>query len=556
MRYAFILIIGLVIILACAQRPQEETQKPQEEFDIIIRNGTIYDGSGGRGFTGDIGLRDDTIASIGNLADAKGKTIIDAKGMAVAPGFINMLSWADRSLLMDGSAMSDIRQGVTLEVMGEGWSPGPVKRKASVKPVDSLYTTLGGYFDYVMKKGVTPNIASFVGATTVRIHELGHANRPPNSQELARMKALVKQAMEEGAMGLGASLIYAPADYASTDELIELAKVAASYDGMYITHMRSESDRILTAMNETFRIAREANIRTEIYHLKINHERNWNKVDTVLAKIDSAQKAGLKITANMYTYQASATGLTARLPTWVQEGGAAAMRKRLKTPAIRKKVLYEMREGIPTKNSDPKDVMLLGFRLDSLNRLYRGKRLDEIARMHGKDADETAIDLIVKDKSTVGAIFFLISEDNIKKMIQKPYISLGSDAAAMSEAKVFEEWGTHPRAYGTFARFLGKYVRDENLIPLEDGIRRLTSLPASNLKIKKRGTLKVGYYADIVIFDPASIQDNATFEDPKKYAEGVHHVIINGVPVLRDGQYTGAKPGRVVRGPGWKEKVK
>ena len=476
--------------------------------------------------------------------------------MAVAPGFINMLSWADRSLLMDGSGMSDIKQGVTLEVFGEGWSPGPVKRKATAKPVDSLWTTLGGYFDYLMKKGVSPNVASFVGATTIRIHEVGHANRPPTGPELERMKGLVAQAMEEGAMGLGTSLIYAPADYASTEELIELSKIASSYGGMYITHMRSESDHILSAMNETFRIAAEANIPAEIYHLKINHERNWNKVDTVLAKIDSAQKAGLKITANMYTYQASATGLTARLPTWVQEGGAVAMRKRLRTPAVRKKVLQEMRLGIPTKNSDPKDVMMLGFRLDSLNKLYRGKRLEEVARMHGKDADETAIDLIVRDKSTIAAIYFLISEDNIRKMIKMPYISFGSDAASMSDAKIFADWGTHPRAYGTFARFLSKYVRDEKLVPLEEAVHRLTLLPATNLKIKKRGALKVGFFADIAIFDPHAIQDKATFEEPKLYAEGVYHVIINGVPVLQDGKYTNAKPGRVIRGPGWKEKGK
>lgn len=549
MRYAFLSITALFIIIACAQ-------KPQEEFDVIIRNGTIYDGSGGASFAGDVGLRHDTIAAIGDLAHATAKTTIDAKGMAVAPGFINMLSWADRSLLMDGSGMSDIKQGVTLEVFGEGWSPGPVKRKATAKPVDSLWTTLGGYFDYLMKKGVSPNVASFVGATTIRIHEVGHANRPPMGTELERMKALVAQAMEEGAMGLGTSLIYAPADYASTEELIELSKIASSYGGMYITHMRSESDHILSAMNETFRIAAEANIPAEIYHLKINHERNWNKVDTVLAKIDSAQKAGLKITANMYTYQASATGLTARLPTWVQEGGAVAMRKRLRTPAVRKKVLQEMRLGIPTKNSDPKDVMMLGFRLDSLNKLYRGKRLDEVARMHGKDADETAIDLIVRDKSTIAAIYFLISEDNIRKMIKMPYISFGSDAASMSDAKIFADWGTHPRAYGTFARFLSKYVRDEKLVPLEEAVHRLTLLPATNLKIKKRGALKVGFFADIAIFDPHAIQDKATFEEPKLYAEGVYHVIINGVPVLQDGKYTNAKPGRVIRGPGWKEKGK
>lgn len=547
MRFALLSGICLFIILAC-------THKPLREYDVIIRNGKIYDGSGSPHFVGDVAIQHDSIAALGDLSNATAKREIDAKGLAIAPGFINMLSWADRSLLMDGRSMSDIKQGVTLEVFGEGWSPGPVKRKATSKPVDSLWTTLGGYFNYLMKKGVSPNVASFVGATSIRIHELGYQNRPPNAEELSRMKTLVQQAMEEGAMGLGSSLIYAPADYASTEELIELAKVASKNGGMYITHMRSESDNIFSALNETFRIAKDADIPAEIYHLKINHKRNWNKIDTVLAKIDSAQKSGLRITANMYTYQASATGLTARLPTWVQEGGAAAMRKRMRNPSIRKKVLEEMRLGIPTKNSDPKDVLLLGFRLDSLNKLYRGKRLDEVAQMHGKDADETAVDLIIKDRSTVAAIYFLISEDNIRRMLSLPYVSLGSDAASMSDAKIFEDWGTHPRAYGTFARFLGKYVNEEKIVPLEEAIRRLTSLPAANLKLQKRGTLSIGNFADIVVFNADSIRDKATFEKPKEYAEGVHHVFVNGVQVLHEGEHTGAKPGRVIRGPGWKIK--
>lgn len=525
------------------------TIQAQQQFDIIIRNGTIYDGSGKPSFTGDVGLQADTIAFIGDLKHATAKKEIDATGLAVAPGFINMLSWADRSLMMDGRSMSDIKQGVTLEVFGEGWSPGPVKRK--VQNVDSLWTTLGGYFRYMMKKGVSPNIASFVGATTIRIHELAYAKRAPTAEELKRMKALVKQAMEEGAMGLGSSLIYAPADYASTEELIELAKVASSYGGMYTTHMRSEGDFILKALNETFRIAQEANIHAEIYHLKINIARNWNKIDTVLAKIDSARNAGLKITANNYPYIASATGLTARLPNWVQEGGAAAMRKRLRNPEIRKKVLYEMRAGIPYKNSDPKDVMLLGFRLDSLNKKYMGKRLDEVARIHGKDADETVIDLVMRDKSTIAAVYYQQSEENIKRIIRQPYVSFGSDGASMSDVKVFADWGTHPRAYGTFARVLGQYVREEKLFTLEEAVRKLTSLPASNLKIKARGRLQVGYFADVAIFNPQTIQDHATFEKPKQYATGMLHVLVNGVPVLLNGEHTGATPGRVVYGPGY-----
>jgi len=551
MRHPFSLllafVIGLVVLIAFQQRPKTE-------YDVIIRGGTLYDGTGAKPFAGDVALRGDTIAALGDLKDATAKREVDARGLAVAPGFVNMLSWADRSLLMDGRSMSDIKQGVTLEVFGEGWSPGPVKRKATAKPVDSLWTTLGGYFKYAIKKGVSPNIASFVGATAIRIHEVGYDNRAPKPDELERMKNLVKQAMEEGAMGLGSSLIYAPADYASTEELIALAKVASQYGGMYTTHMRSEGDFILKGLNETFRIAKEANIPAEIYHLKINISRNWPKIDTVLFKIDSARKAGLRITANNYPYIASATGLTARLPNWAQEGGAAAMRKRLKDPEQRKKVLYEMRMGIPYKNSDPKDVMMLGFRLDSLNKLYLGKRLDEVARIHGKDADETVIDLVVKDKSTIAVVYYLQSEDNIKKFVQQPYVSFGSDGASMSELKIFADWGTHPRAYGTFARFLGKYVRDEKLVSLEEGIRRLTSLPAGNLKIKKRGSLKVGYYADLAIFNPATIKDNATFEAPKKYATGMVHVFVNGKQVLNNGEHTGAKPGRVVYGPGYKKK--
>lgn len=537
----------LTLILAC-------TQQPQQEFDYILRHGTIYDGTGNPSFIGDVAIQSDTIAAIGDLSNAKGKKEIDATGLAIAPGFINMLSWADRSLLLDGRSMSDIKQGVTLEIFGEGWSPGPVKRKATTKPVDSLWTTLGGYFNYLTKKGISPNAASFVGATSIRIHELGYEKRPPNAEELKRMKTLVSQAMEDGAMGLGTSLIYAPADYASTEELIELAKVASSYGGIYTTHMRSEGDFIFSALNETFKIAREANIHTEIYHLKVNIARNWNKMDTMLIKIDSARKAGLRITANSYPYVASATGLTARLPNWVQEGGAAAMRKRLRNPPVRAKVLHEMRVGIPYKNSDAHDVMLLGFRLDSLNLLYRGKRLDDVAAIHGKDADETVIDLVMRDKSTIAALFYQQSEDNIRKVIRQPYVTFGSDGASMSDAEIFKDWGTHPRAYGTFARVLGKYVRDEKLITMEEAIRRLTLLPATNVKIKKRGKLEVGYYADMAIFNPATIKDLATFEEPKQYAEGMVHVFVNGVPVLMEGEHTGATPGRIIHGPGYKKR--
>jgi N-acyl-D-amino-acid deacylase len=526
---------------------------PEKRFDTIIRQGTIYDGSGNKPFIADIGIIADTITAIGDLSDAVAKKEINAKGLAVAPGFINMLSMAERSLLMDGRSMSDIKQGVTLEVMGEGWSAGPAKRNLK-KPVDSLWTTLDGYFKWQMKKGSSANIASFVGATTVRNYVLDKANRAPTAEELRQMKILVREAMQQGAMGLSTSLIYAPADYAKTEEIIALAKTASEYNGMYITHMRSESDYILKALNEAFRIAQSATIRTEIYHLKINHDRNWSKIDQVISKIDSAQKAGLKITANMYPYAASNTALTARLPNWVQEGSAAEMRKRLKNPTTRKKVLEEMRMGIPSKNADPKNVVILGFRLDSLNKLYRGKRLDEVAVLHGKDADETLIDLIVKDKSPGAGVYHLQTEDNVRRIFQLPYVSFGSDGASFSDAKIFDEWGTHPRAFGTFARALGKYSRDEKLVPLEEVIRRMTSLPATNLNIKDRGKLLVGYFADIAIFDSNGIADKATYEDPKQYATGMQHVFVNGVQVLSNGLHTGAMPGRVVRGPGWKKK--
>jgi N-acyl-D-amino-acid deacylase len=545
MRYFF----TIALILSLATDADEQTQP---EFDYIIRNGTIYNGSGESPFKGDIAIRHDTIAAIGDLGTASGKKEINAAGLAVSPGFINMLSWSDRTLLMDGRGMSDIKQGVTLEIFGEGFSPGPVKRN-SKRQVDSLWTTLGGYFKWAMKKGVSPNIASFVGATSVRVHELDQANRKPTLQELQRMKNLVKQAMEEGAMGLGSSLIYSPATYASTNELIELSKVAASYGGIYITHMRSEGDFILTALDETFRISKEAGIPAEIYHLKINIERNWNKIDTVLYKIDSAQKAGLKITANMYPYLASGTGLTSRLPTWILEGGAKEMRRRLKNPSVRKKVLYEMEKGIPYKNSDPQHVVITGFRLDSLNSLYKGKRLSEIAKLHGKNADETAMELIIKDKSRIECIYYLQSETNVKKILKLPYVSFGSDAGSLATTDLFKEWGAHPRAYGTFARVLGRYVRDEKIISLEEAIRRMTSLPATNLKIAKRGRLVKGYFADIAIFDPTSVNDLATFENPQQYATGIVHVFVNGVQVLAGGEHTNARPGRVIRGPGWKK---
>ena len=537
----FLVLLSLSILLP-ERRPNE--------YDCIIRGGVIYDGRGGEPFKGDIAIQGDTIAAIGNLKAHRSSKVIDATDLAVAPGFINMLSWAAEGLAADGEAVNDIKQGVTLEVFGEGFSPGPVRRRNRAQ-ADSLWTTLGGYFRYLEKKGITPNVASFVGATSVRIHEMGFSDRHPTQGELNSMKALVQEAMEEGAMGLGTSLIYAPATYASTEELIELATVASRYGGMYITHMRSEGDRILAAIDETIRISKEANIPAEIYHLKVNLPRNWSKIDSVLGKIDSARKAGVPLTANMYPYNASGTGLDSRLPTWLLEGGAAMMRKRITIPSVRKRVLYEMEKGIPSRNSEPGEVMLMRFRLPELNSRYKGKTLKEAAEIYGKSADETAIDLIVKDRSRIEALYFQQSEEIVRRIMQVPYVSYGSDAGSYNIEKDKATLADHPRAFGTFARILGKYVRDEKVLTLQEAIRKMTSLPAANLKLEKRGQLKKGYFADVVVFDPDSVADRATYEDPHQYSVGVVHVLVNGVTVLEDGVHARTKPGRILRGPGF-----
>jgi N-acyl-D-amino-acid deacylase len=539
--FCFLLLWFCATVSSLAQAPK---------YDLIIRKGTVCNGLGTNAVVTDIGINKDTVAFIGDLRKSTATREIDATNLIVAPGFINMLSWSEVTMLKDGRAMSDIKQGVTLEVLGEGLSAGPRKPRAK----DKRWLTLGQFFSFLEKQGVSVNFASFVGATTIRLYVLDQSDRKPTGAELTQMKNLVAQAMREGAMGLGTSLIYAPATFSTTEELIELSKVASAYGGMYITHMRSESDFIYQGLNETFRIAKEANIPAEIYHLKINHDRNWNKIDTVINKIDSARKAGLKITADMYTYNASGTSLTARLPAWIQEGGAKVMRKRLVDPAMRKRVLYELKMGIPSKNSNPKDVMLLGFKKDSLNILYKGKRLDEVSRLHGKNEDETMIDLLVADKSNIPAIFFLMSEDNVKRMLKLPYVSICSDAAAYAAEPPFIEEGIHPRAYGSFAKFLGEYIRDQKIMSMEEGIRRMTSMPASNLKLKRRGQIATGYYADIVVFDKNKINDKATFENPHQYAEGMVHVFVNGTQVLKNGTHTGAKPGRAIRGPGYGKK--
>ena len=558
MKTRCLVILLVVVFFSCKRR----------EFDVIIRGGNVYDGSGTAPVVADVGINADTVAAIGDLSDALGKKEVDAKGLAVSPGFINMLSWAVETLIVDGNSQADIRQGVTLEVFGEGGSMGPmndVMKKESQEAMrrdpdwkyDIDWTTLGQYMESMERRGITPNIASFVGATTVRIHELGYANRLPNAEEMERMRSLVRAAMEEGALGVGSSLIYAPASYSNTEELIELCKVASEYNGMYITHMRSEGNSIDAAVDETIRIAKEANLPAEIYHLKMGGKDNWGKLDGVLKKIDDANKGGLKITADMYTYPAGATGLDAAMPPNIQEGGLKAWIKNMQDPKIRKKALEEMRkpsdtwENLMLLAGGPDQVLLVGFANDSLKK-FTGKTLAEVAQIYKKSPEETAMDLVIADSTRVSTVYFMMSEDNIKKQIALPYVSFGSDAGSPTAAGIFLKSSDHPRAYGNFARLLAKYVRDESVIPLEEAIRKLTSLPASNLKIKKRGTLAPGFYADVVIFDPATIQDHATFERPHQYSTGVRDVFVNGVQVLDNGNHTGARPGRVVRGPGYK----
>lgn len=531
-------------------------------YDLIIRGGTIYDGSGKSPVVGDVAIKDDRIVAVGKV-DGTAKTEVSAKGMAVAPGFINMLSWATESLIADPRSQSDIRQGVTLEVMGEGWSMGPLnatmkaletERQGDIKyPIE--WTTLGDYFGWLEKRGVSTNVASFVGAATVRVHELGEGDVDPTPDQLARMRALVKQAMNEGAMGVGSSIIYAPGSYAETDELVALTSEAAKCGGMYISHMRSEGDRLEEAVDELIDISRRSGAPAEIYHLKMAGRSNWGKFDSVVKKIEAARAEGLKITTDMYTYTAGATGLDAAMPTWVQAGGLEEWIKRLKDPAIRARVAAEMKQpGSDWENlyfgAGADKMILSGFKNDALKPLT-GKTLAEVAAMRGKPPEEVAMDLVVEDGSRVGTVYFLMSEDNVRKQIQLPWMSFGSDAASQATEGVFLKSGAHPRTYGNFSRLLGRYVRDEKLISLEQAVYRLTTLPATNLGIKDRGALKPGYYADVVVFDPATIGDRSTFEKPHQYSVGMRDVFVNGVGVLRNGEHSGATPGRAVRGAGF-----
>lgn len=569
-----LLALALAVGLAACGGPRRH--------DLILRHGTVYDGGGGDPYVADVAIDGDRIVAVRELGDAVGASEIDVAGLAVAPGFVNMLSWATDSLLIDGRSQGDIRQGVTLEVFGEGVSYGPLNdamkqelldgyvadygeeatrrylRIPEGEPLRIPWTGLGDYLEFLEGIGVAPNVASFVGATTVRIHELGYEDRAPGPEELARMQELVREAMRQGALGVGSSLIYAPAFYADTAELIALNRAAGEHGGSYISHMRSEGNRLLEAVDELITIAREAGVAAEIYHLKAGGQANWDKLDEVIAKVEAARAEGLRITADMYTYTAGSTGLDAAMPPWVQEGGYDAWAGRLRDPEIRGRVRREMMT--PTDEwenlmlaAGAAGTLLVGFRNAELREQYTGWTLAQVAADRGTDPYETAMDLVVEDGTRVQVVYFLMSEDNIARQIALPWVAFGSDAGSMATEPPFTDSSTHPRAYGNFARLLGHYVRDLGVIPLQEAVRKLTALPAENLGLADRGRLAPGYFADIAVFDPATIADHATYEDPHRYATGTLHVFVNGKQVLRDGEPTGALPGRVVRGPAWEE---
>ena len=536
---------------------------PVPTYDVIIRGGTIYDGSGGAPYVGDVLINGGKIVAVGPAAKARGRTEVDAAGKAVAPGFINMLSWAVDSLIEDGRSLGGIRQGVTLEIFGEGNSKGPwnsamkardLKRQGDIK-YDIAWTTLGEYLEHLERRGVSPNVASFVGATTVRVHELGEEDVDPTPEQLTRMRSLVRTAMREGALGVGSSLIYAPANFAETPELIALAEEAGKCGGLYISHIRDEGPKLIESIDELIEISRRSGAPAEIYHFKQSGRENWGKIDAAIARVEAARAAGHAITADMYTYPASSTGFDAAFPLWIQEGGVERWIERLKDPNQRARALAEMHGPRATENTklvteEPDKVLLVGFKTAALKPLT-GRSLGDLSRERGKRPEEVAADLIVADQSRIQVVYFGMSEDNVRRAVGLPWMSFGSDAASMAPEGVFLKSSTHPRAYGNVARLLGKYVRDEKATTLQDAVRRLTSLPAANLRLKDRGWLKAGYAADVVVFDPATVRDHATFQNPHQLATGVSDVLVNGVQVLRGAKHTGAKPGKVVRGAGW-----
>jgi N-acyl-D-amino-acid deacylase len=561
MKRIAVIFASTIAICVFAQNPPPSASPA--EFDVIIKGGTVYDGAGGEPQHVDLAIRNDRIAGIGDFKKTNTKVIVDATGLAVAPGFINMLSWSNESLLQDGRSQSEIRQGVTTEIMGEGESMGPVNdairahmlRQQKDVHYEIKWNTLAEYLRYLEARGVSCNVASFLGATTVREYVMGFEDKAPTSQQLDEMRELVRKEMEAGALGIGTSLIYPPAFYAKTDELIELCKVAAKYQGKYISHMRSEGNQLLEALDELIRISREAGIPAEVYHIKAAGQKNWPKIDNLLLQIEAAQNEGLKIRANMYTYTAAGTGLDACLPPWTEDGGYPALFKRLHDPATREKIAAQVTidsnewENLYLAAGSPDKILLVGFKSEKLKPLT-GKSLAEVAKMRGKDPITTIMDLIAEDESRIDTIYFLMSEENVKKEIAKPWISFGSDEASQAPEDVFLKSNPHPRAYGNFARVLGKYVREEKVIPLAEAVRRLSGLPATNLGLDHRGFIKEGMFADVVVFDPATIADRATFEKPHQYAIGIKQVFVNGVQVIKDSEHTGAKPGRALWGPG------
>jgi N-acyl-D-amino-acid deacylase len=552
------------VLLCCVLFPLSAfAQSSGQSFDVLIKGGTLYDGTGSAPRRADVGIKGDRIVAVGNLASAKAETVVDASGLAVAPGFINMLSHSENSFLIDGRSMGELLQGVTTQILGEGQSMGPLspemKQRRTAGQGDLRFklewTTLADYLNYVEKRGISQNVASYIGATTLREYVIGLEDKKATPEQLAQMRDLVRREMEAGALGIGSALIYAPAVYSNTEELIELCKEASKYKGKYISHMRSEGNQLIEAVEELIRIAREANIPAEIYHLKASGKDNWQKMDKVIAMVNAARKQGLKITADMYTYTAGATGLDASMPPWVFDGGREALEKRLQDPAARERIVKEIRtptnewENLYLLAGSPDKILLVGFRNEALKPLT-GKTLAEVAKMRGKDPVETIMDLVLEDRSRVGTVYFMMSEENVKKQMQQPWVAFGSDAASMATEGDFLKSSTHPRAYGNFARLLGKYVRDEKVITLQEAIRRLSGLPATNLGLDKRGFIKPGMFADVVVFDPATVGDHATFEKPHQYSTGMKHVFVNGVQVIKDGVHTNAKPGRALWGPG------
>ena len=557
MKRIFVVVAAIAAVVALL--PSHHAQ----QFDAIIRGGTVYDGTGTAGRRVDVAIRGDRIAGVGDFRGNSAGTIVDATGLAVSPGFINMLSWSTESLLVDGRSQGEIRQGVTTQIFGEGSSMGPLNDAMKKRAIEQMgdikyeitWTSLAEYLSELERRGVSQNVASFIGATTIREHVIGLEDRKPTAEQMEQMRALVRKEMEAGALGIGSSLIYAPAFYASTEELIELCKVAAQYGGKYISHMRSEGNRLIEAVEELIRIAREAKIPAEIYHLKAAGQANWPKMDQVIAMVEKARKEGLKITADMYTYTAGATGLDAAMPPWVLDGGYDEAYKRLKDPAMRQKIAHAIRtpttdwENLYLAAGSPDRVLLVEFKSEALKPLT-GKTLADVAKQRGEDPVDTIMNLVLEDRSRVGTVYFMMSEENIRKQIKLPWLSFGSDAASMAPEPPFTKSAAHPRAYGNFARLLGKYVREEKVIPLEEAIRKLSGLPATNLELDRRGFIREGMFADVAVFDPAAIADRATFEKPHQYAVGMRHVFVNGVHVLKDGEHTGAKPGRRLFGPG------